>query len=438
MIIEAIPDLPRLHTAIAEWMSCLIYILILGKRIRKRYIALTSLLFLSAFIIVHQIGEAAPLALWIPWMMAGMALMFLFIIICSDVSVWDAGYIWARAFIAAELAASLHWQVYFHTILQNNNGSQTLSFIFMGTIYLLVFLIIGGIESRQIPKNTKPGVSFQDFTSAFLIAISAFAISNMTFAFKDTAFTGSIGAGILTVRTLVDFSGFTILFAQQKQRREVHLKYELDAINSILVRQNINYQQTKESIELIQKQHHDLKHQIEVIRKTSDPHKRESYLAEIDEAIAVYEAQNKTGNVVLDTLLTGKKLQCLEKKVNITCIADGELLDFINVMDICSIFGNALDNAIESVEKLEMQDKRLIRVAVFSQNRFLMIRIENYIENEPSFEEGLPKTTKDNKMMHGFGIKSIKSSIEKYGGNLTINIEDSWFILRLIIPLPEQ
>jgi hypothetical protein len=68
----------------------------------------------------------------------------------------------------------------------------------------------------------------------------------------------------------------------------------------------------------------------------------------VDNGINMFETQNNTGNQVLDVILTGKSLQCVENKINFTFLADGKLLNFMNVMDICSIFGNALDNAKEN------------------------------------------------------------------------------------------
>ena len=205
----------------------------------------------------------------------------------------------------------------------------------------------------------------------------------------------------------------------------------------VLQRQSDYYIQAKESIEIIRNQYHDLKHQIAIIRQESDPEKKESYLTEMDHAIGVYETQYDTGNKVLDTILSSNSLICVEKKINMTCVADGNLLDFMNAMDICSIFGNALDNAIENVRNLE-ENKRLIRIAVFAQNSFLMIRVENYSETQVSFEDGLPKTTKKDKRLHGFGLKSIGKAADKYGGRLTINVEDNWFIVRVLVPLPDS
>jgi hypothetical protein len=229
-----------------------------------------------------------------------------------------------------------------------------------------------------------------------------------------------------------------MIYAQQEQRKEMRMKFELEAINNVLYRQYEQYQSSKESTELINRKYHDLKHQIAIIRAETDVAKKESYLAEMDRAISMYESDIKTGNSVLDTVLTGKSIYCREKGINLTCVADGSLLNFMDVMDICTIFGNAFDNAIEGVEKLADKDKHLIRVAVFSKNDFLMVRFENYFEDSIDFEDGLPTTTKADSDYHGYGIKSIISTVNKYGGNVTINTSDNWFILRMLIPLPND
>ena len=158
----------------------------------------------------------------------------------------------------------------------------------------------------------------------------------------------------------------------------------------------------------------------------------------MDNAIRKHEAENKTGNTVLDTVLFGKALYCSEHGINFTCMADGTLLNFMEVMDICVIIGNALDNAIESVEKLKELEKRLITMSVSSKNDFIILKFDNYYESTLEMEDGLPVTTKTNAAYHGYGIKSIRQVVEKYGGSLTIHGEDNWFSLRILFPMQEK
>ena len=77
----------------------------------------------------------------------------------------------------------------------------------------------------------------------------------------------------------------------------------------------------------------------------------------MEQEIRSYEAQNKTGNEVLDTILTSKSLYCQQHGITLTCVADGAALDFMDTMDLCSLFGNALDNAIEGTAKVAARQR---------------------------------------------------------------------------------
>ena len=106
-------------------------------------------------------------------------------------------------------------------------------------------------------------------------------------------------------------------------------------------------------------------------------------------------------------MLTGKSLTCRTKNIQLTCVADGTALDFMDVMDISNLFGNALDNAIESVEKLPDSEQRLIHLVVARKKSFVWIRVENNSYNTFQADGNLPKTTKSDARYHGYGLKSI-------------------------------
>ena len=101
--------------------------------------------------------------------------------------------------------------------------------------------------------------------------------------------------------------------------------------------------------------------------------------------------------------------------------------------DLSVLIGNALDNAIEGVSKIEDPEKRLIHISVSRQKSFVRLRVENCCEEEVRFAGGLPVTRKDARY-HGYGMKSIRSVVEKYEGSLTVKAQDGWFELRILFP----
>ena len=210
---------------------------------------------------------------------------------------------------------------------------------------------------------------------------------------------------------------------------------ENDFLQRMLQLQYDTYKMSAESVELVNQKYHDLKHQIQILRRTESEEEKNAYLDQMEEEIKTYEARNKTGNRVLDIILTTKSLQCQKQGISLTCVAEGEELSFMRPMDISALFGNALDNAIESVRKIADPDKRLIHVSVQRQKGFLRIRIENCFEGKIRFENGMPVTSKKDSAFHGYGTKSIRRIAESYGGSMTIHTEGDWFELRVLIPL---
>ena len=423
MIDYIMPDIPRIYTAIAEWVACMLFILPVKKRfdrLKTGLLAAGALIIQSLFLMVT--GNVR-IYFWIPCMVIAVLLMIGFIYGCCEISLRDAGYFGMIAFVAAEFMASVEWQV----VCFFWNGSVpalSIQAVLLAVIYGGVAFILYKMLHMHLPKDGKMGISFKEYASGFLI--------------ENTPFSGTYAFEIGNIRTLVDLGGIAILYAHLIQCCELRVRKELEAVQNVLQNQYVQYKQSRESIELINYKYHDLKHQIAVLRSEEDPKKREEFLNRMEDGIRQYEAQNKTGNKVLDTVLTTKSLYCTKHGITFTCVADGTLLDFMDVMDICSIFGNALDNAIECELKIPDKEKRLIHVTVSKQKMFLILRFENYCEETLQYQEGALVTTKKEKEFHGYGLKSIQYTANKYEGAVSMNVEDNWFELKVLIPMGQK
>ena len=432
------PDIPRLYTAIAEWLACMVYIAQLPLRIRGWKLAGVSVGMLVVQCVFLVVTGDAPLFLWIPCMIAAIGLMLVLFCACCNLPVLDACYHCMRAFLLAEFAAALEWQLYFYALFRLGWYSKLWDVLCLIVIYSAVFSFIYLLEYRHRDSNRHFKVTLRETGSAVAIGLAVFLMSNLSYAYSNTPFSSGFVTDIFNTRTLVDLGGLAILYAYHVQRGELHMRYELDSIQNVLQNQYAQYRQSRESIDVINRKYHDLKHQIAALRAESDPDRRAAWLDEMEEDIKTYEAQNKTGNPVLDTVLTSKSLYCQKHGITLTCVADGTRLGFMSVMDICTIFGNALDNAIECELRIADKSKRLIHVTVAVLKGFLLLRFENYYEGTLEFEGGLPVTTKKDKAYHGFGIKSIRYTAAKYGGSVTVKAKDNWFEMKVLFPLPKN
>ena len=430
-----INDIPRLYTALAEWAACLIFLGVAPPRIkgiRRIGVCAGALLIQAGFLVLTA---NVAIYFWIPCMMTAFLLMAGLIFICCRGS-WVVAMSYAiLAFVTAEFTASLEWQI--TCFFWQKEGYCPI------WIQVVLLLLVLGITDISIMRLLKTHISrenpmcidWKDFLSEAIIGIAVFATSNLSFVSKHTPFSGQYGPEIANIRTLVDLGGIAMLYAHLIHCVELKVRQELEAVQNVLQNQYQQYKQSRESIELINYKYHDLKHQIEFLRREQDPQKRNAFLNQMEKEIKQYELQNKTGNSVLDTVLTGKSLYCDKHGITLTAVADGRLLDFMDTMDICSIFGNALDNAIECELKIPDKDKRLIHVTVSQQRNFVMVVVENYFEGSLEYEEGNLTTTKKDKDFHGYGIKSIKYTVNKYDGAVNIDTKDSWFKLTILIPI---
>lgn len=432
-----VPDIPRFYTALAEWSACLVFIMLLKKRISNWKVAgvsVAALVFQSLFLVLT---DEVWIAFWIPCMVIAVLFMMLFIYSCCNISWLEAVYFGIQAFVTAEFAASLEWQIacfFWGEIVPPVWIRGILLLITYGTVDILMWYII----RQYLPKDGRMDLDRKEISSALIIGIAVFAVSNLSFVTTNTPFSSQYSFEIANIRTLVDLGGIAMLYAHLVQCCEVKVRRELEAVQNVLQNQYQQYKQSRESIELINYKYHDLKHQIAVLRGEQDPEKRNEFLNRMEEEIKQYELQNKTGNKVLDTVLTSKSLYCDKHGITLTSVADGGLLEFLDIMDICSIFGNALDNAIECELKISDKEKRLIHVTVTQQRNFLMIRFENYYEGKLDIKEGSLATTKKEKQFHGYGIKSIRYIVNKYEGAVDIDTKDNWFDLKILIPIPEK
>lgn len=427
-------DIPRLYTALAEWLACMIMVTQYRHRLRGGRYVLASAAGLLVQTLFLVLTDNIVLWLWLPCMGAAMGLMLGLILLLRDVDLRTGAYICIRAFILAEFAAAIEWQL--HCFVWPESNAQSIhGTLLLLLVYALVFGVMYLLEGRCRITDT---VSGTELMIVLIIGAVVFAVSNLSFYFGNTPFSGHYAGEIMNIRTFADLGGTAILFAYHLQRGQLQARREVDAMQTILENQYAQYRMSRDSIDMINRKYHDLKHQIAALRAEPDAQTRNQWLDEMEADIRSYEAQNKTGNTVLDTVLTGKSLYCQKHSIALTLAADGRQLGFMDVMDICTLFGNALDNAIECQLKIADKSRRAIHLTLNVQKKFLVLRVENYCPDPPVFRNGLPLSTKGDAANHGFGVKSIQHTARKYGGSITVTAENEWFVLKVLLPIPSS
>ncbi len=215
--------------------------------------------------------------------------------------------------------------------------------------------------------------------------------------------------------------------------RNQALTDEKNFLTQLVHMQEEQYRTSKANVEMVNIKCHDMKHQISHITSTTDP----DAIRELEQIISVYDSSLQTGNEILDVCLMEKKLLCEKNSIKLDCIANGQCLSFMQPSDLFSLFGNALDNAMEAVCKLDDVEKRIIFVSVKEELGMAIIHVENNYTGELIMADGIPRTSKDDEFYHGYGVKSIRMVVEEYDGNMALLPQNGIFNLNITIPVPE-
>lgn len=240
-----------------------------------------------------------------------------------------------------------------------------------------------------------------DFNRTYLIMISAFNVTCCVFSFAFQFFV----------------------------ERHDKLADELKFTEKMYKEKLAQYAMTKENINLINQKCHDMKHQIRMIGSTSAVDS--GVVGEMEKLLSVFDAPVRTGNEALDVILTEKSLLCSSKNIKLCCIIDGKCLDFITPADTYALFGNMLDNAIEAVSSLD-EKYRTISLSVMNKKSFVVVNTYNRCAVRPEFDGALPLTTKADKSMHGYGMRSMRMICEKYGGEMSVSVSSDLFTLNIL------
>ena len=318
-------------------------------------------------------------------------------------------------------------------------GPDLLSPDAMGIVWRMAVMIVLVPLVYRFFASTMPGDGHYEIgprqislalVEYFLFIVMKMIIGNRTLHRTDD------GQFVMMALLFSQLLLIVILYLEYIMFRSSAMQKEMQALNFLWNEQKAQYMLARENIDLINRKCHDLKHQIRALRGESGRIKDPRYLDELADSIQIYESIVKTGNEALDTILTEKSLHYRENSIKINCVADGGQLSFMDPVDLYSIFGNAIDNAIEEVQQFERDEMRQIDVTVFRKDDFVCIEVINPLRTMPVFVDDLPQTTKGDNGYHGFGVKSIKHTIEKYGGHVSCRTDSGCFSLKMIVPVP--
>lgn len=201
------------------------------------------------------------------------------------------------------------------------------------------------------------------------------------------------------------------------------------------------YRELDQSQQTVRRLRHDMKNHLNVINtflRNQDYAKAEDYLQELDQEF-ISNLRLYCPNSIVNAVLNSKEQLAADSGISCDFQIDLAESPAIEDIDLCSILGNTLDNAIEACQKIPESSSRSISVKARCKNGFFSYEILNSKINTVAKEKGAFLTDKKDSSSHGIGLKTVRNIVDKYHGTLRISYDTETFCLTMVFirnPIP--
>lgn len=304
------------------------------------------------------------------------------------------------------------------------------SFIGKVTVLFLLFLI---------KNKLHPNLELTRQYGSILISMVAFdvimiALLYVTFMSKKIEFTEKMGISFC-VLNLVLITGFSAcVLRQMKISSKLLLEDRLKMQNTEMrLEQNADMGMIVKSVRSLR---HDMNNHLNVIQGLVNAKRYErlkEYVAELSGSMEYINEYIITENDVLSMVLNNKNAIAHEKKVDFTAnVWDSKI--GLGDMEICSLFGNILDNAVRAAEECE---EGYVELTIQKVEQGHKITCINNYKTDPVQKNGRLVTTKGDAESHGIGICSVSDIVRNAGGILNYGTENEEFHVEIYLPKRE-
>lgn len=401
----------NLKTGVIFWGICLIVDTIAGSFLEEPAKSIDVgiyLVILHAFFYCAAVEKKMRTSLWL-WMVFFTIVLPLAVI---DAILWVAG------------AGLLH---------------ENSPYNFFGDLFVL-FLMIGLFfldKKSHFAKRVRHKEKFLLFTISIFISFVGII------GFSEGSELEIGGSKVLALLVYLALSAFALIMVIRVIAVGTAADYyeELSAMHEKNARETLAFYESYKEAQLeTRKLRHDMRNHffcIQMLAKEEKYAEMEEYLQNINEAVSDISMKFQTGNDIVDAILNVK--QDIAKKKGIQILLEGNvpIMPFVDAMDWCKIFSNAVDNGIEALEKCE-DSKRILQIQLKSNGHFFVIQIKNPCDGKVQISEKGVVTSKKEAYQHGFGLKNMETALKKYGGELKLTCKEEGegyvFIADMIMP----
>ena len=290
----------------------------------------------------------------------------------------------------------------------------------------LIYLWLIGMMHRIINKRIRDLPIKYWILIITIPIISIFLLQTMldSFTVKDSLNYISLSISLIGI-IFINISMFNFF---ESYEDKIKLKY----LETLKQQEQENYKLLALSHKQVKELKHDIENQFSVLNglmKSGDNAAAMQYLDKLNSYVRTANRICYTGNNVIDSIVNIKG--SLAQTYGIEFICKVNIITSIKAdeLELCRIIGNGLDNAIEGCQRVDVQNKHIC-FSISEDREKLMIVISN---TSDEVDTTALSSTKKEKGLHGIGISSIKSSVERLDGLVKFDYADGIFKLNIMV-----
>lgn len=340
-------------------------------------------------------------------------------------SFWTALFVASSGYIAQDLAGTLKTMFKLIPVV-DSLCRDNLGILLVDVVVYLGFYAVLYLAFRPFTRNREENFGNREkAVFSFVVLLFCFGMARLAQGNADRN-----RAAVLAECVYQLLCDLFILLLQFGVMERARLSRNVDTMRELVHQQHERFRQSKESTALVNEKYHDLKSLLESFQGQIS----QEQITQLKEKISEYDTFAATGNRVLDVVLAEKRAAAKHRSVELTTFVDGSPLGFLEELDLYSLVGNALNNAIDAASKLP-EGERYIILTTAAEEGMVTIHVENPYTGTLVMENHLPKSQRDARY-HGFGMKSMERIAKKYDGTLAIKAENGIFFLDIILFAP--
>ena len=222
------------------------------------------------------------------------------------------------------------------------------------------------------------------------------------------------------------------VFIQYYICNTIRIKEEAAAIVQIDKAEKLRYDSVKSIFEAVGINYHDLKHKI----YTMDDKLIADEVQAIKDRLRVVDRLTVTGNEIFDVILTEKTVQYSAQQLSFSFNGNAAFLGFIEEADLASLIGNAVSNAAAAAATVPEPEKRKVSTTLEKSGSMVTLVFQNYYAAPLQYRRGELVSSKEVGSPHGLGLKSMRQTAQKYGGDIHLSADGEIFTIGIYLLHP--